>query len=105
MTAEKGTLSHYWNLASVEAQVRNDSCVELISALGTFQTQHEKEFGLPKEELKSIEDIKAATATDVSYALKRLLRGLSSSRDGARQGFSVALTEVPLFSKPFNPSC
>ncbi|KAG5456631.1 MAG: hypothetical protein BJ554DRAFT_3577 [Olpidium bornovanus] len=36
-------------------------------------------------------------APDVSYALKRLLRGLPSSRDGARQGFALALTEVLAF--------
>ncbi|KAJ3340124.1 hypothetical protein HDU93_007349 [Gonapodya sp. JEL0774] len=33
-------------------------------------------------------------ASNVSYALKRLLRGLPSSREAARQGFAVALTEL-----------
>ena len=31
---------------------------------------------------------------NVSYSLKRLVRGLSSSRDGARLGFATALKEV-----------
>jgi DNA polymerase phi len=30
----------------------------------------------------------------LSYALKRLTRGLASSRAGARQGFALALTEI-----------
>ena len=31
---------------------------------------------------------------NLSYSVKRLVRGLSSNRDGARQGFAVCLTEV-----------
>lgn len=33
-------------------------------------------------------------AADVVYAVKRLIRGLGSSRDSSRLGFAVALTEV-----------
>lgn len=33
-------------------------------------------------------------ASDVVYAVKRLLRGLASSRESSRLGFAVALTEV-----------
>jgi DNA polymerase phi len=35
-------------------------------------------------------------ADDVVYAVKRLIRGLGSSRDSSRLGFAVALTEVNL---------
>jgi DNA polymerase phi len=35
-------------------------------------------------------------ADDVVYAVKRLIRGLGSSRDSSRLGFAVALTEVGL---------
>ena len=35
-------------------------------------------------------------ADDVVYAVKRLIRGLGSSRDSSRLGFAVALTEVSL---------
>ncbi|KXS11653.1 hypothetical protein M427DRAFT_72754 [Gonapodya prolifera JEL478] len=41
-------------------------------------------------------------SSSVSYTLKRLLRGLPSSREGARQGFAVALTEL-LVVIPFVP--
>jgi len=34
---------------------------------------------------------------DVQYALKRLIRGLSSSREAARQGFATCLTEIIKF--------
>jgi hypothetical protein len=32
--------------------------------------------------------------TELEYTIRRLVRGLASSRQGARQGFSLALTEV-----------
>lgn len=33
---------------------------------------------------------------DLSYTLKRLVKGLGSSRKAARQGFAMALTEIIL---------
>ena len=36
----------------------------------------------------------AENAADVVYSVKRLIRGLASSRESSRLGFSVALTEV-----------
>ena len=36
----------------------------------------------------------ARNAEDVVYSLKRLVRGLASSRESSRLGFAVALTEV-----------
>lgn len=38
--------------------------------------------------------------TELTYSLNRLVKGLSSGRESARLGFSVALTEVPLPSLP-----
>jgi len=36
----------------------------------------------------------ASNAEDVVYSVKRLVRGLASSRESSRLGFAVALTEV-----------
>jgi len=36
----------------------------------------------------------AEKGTDLDYALNRLIKGLSSGRESARVGFSIALTEV-----------
>ena len=35
---------------------------------------------------------------NLAYAVERLVRGLSSHREGARQGFAVCLTEVSAYS-------
>jgi DNA polymerase phi len=39
-------------------------------------------------------------AEDVVYSVKRLVRGLASSRESSRLGFAVALTEVGLPDSP-----
>eukprot|EP00736_Rhodelphis_marinus_P006245 Rmarinus@m.25781 len=62
-------LSLFWDLAAVEAEAREKAAAALLSAL--------KESESPE---------------DVDYCLNRLVRGLASSRDAARQGFTLALT-------------
>ena len=37
--------------------------------------------------------------SEVEYAVQRLVRGLASSRKGARQGYYIALTEVSVCRK------
>ena len=72
-------LSFFWDLASVEPDKRVTAAVSLISVLQQAQSE-------------------AATAgaacTDLAYAIRRLVRGLASPRDGARQGFGAALVEL-----------
>ena len=81
MQAKAGAplLSFFWDLASVEADKRVTAAVSLISVLQQAQSE-------------------AATAgvacTDLAYAIRRLVRGLASPRDGARQGFGAALVEL-----------
>ena len=90
-------LDCFWKLASVETGTRERATLTLLDALrdseGKFRTL------LPKNEGKtgydsSEESLRLKFSSDLIYSLKRLIRGLSSSRDGARQGFATALTEV-----------
>ncbi|OQR82501.1 hypothetical protein ACHHYP_15920 [Achlya hypogyna] len=64
-------LKVFWDLAELNAATRT-AAVEAIVA-----------------HLRSAND-----AEELAYTLKRLIRGLASSRDAARQGFSTALTAV-----------
>lgn len=84
-------MSLYWELASVDPSVRQQAADTLLQALHKFQHAHEQ---TKKEGLTADGNWEVLCAQDVSYGLKRLLRGLPSSREGARQGFAVALTEV-----------
>jgi DNA polymerase phi len=90
-TTTSTTLPLYWDLASFDPQKRTTAAQTLISTLANFQADFEENGG----KAESTEDtLDANCAPDVSYALKRLIRGLPSSREAARQGYSLALTEV-----------
>ncbi|CEI97277.1 hypothetical protein RMCBS344292_11413 [Rhizopus microsporus] len=87
------TLQLYWDLASFDPNVRQTAAQSLIKTLADFQKTHEE--NLEQLSIADTEEkLDALCASDVSYAVRRLIRGLSSSRQGARQGFSLALTEL-----------
>lgn len=97
------TLPLFWHLSSASKKERIDASVKLISALEHFQAQF-----TPSEPVSEDEDereasdaagtkgnsLDALNAQDVSYAIRRLIRGLASPRESSRLGFAVALTEV-----------
>ncbi|GAA5816212.1 hypothetical protein MFLAVUS_009738 [Mucor flavus] len=87
------TLQLYWDLASFEPSVRQTAAHSLIKTLADFQKNHEETLE-SKDIADTEEKLDLLCASDVSYAVRRLLRGLPSSRQGARQGFSLALTEL-----------
>ncbi|KAG0178693.1 DNA-directed DNA polymerase [Apophysomyces sp. BC1034] len=88
------TLQLYWDLASFDPSVRQTAAQSLIRSLSEFQSTHEQTLENAEEIADTEEKLDALCASDVSYAVRRLLRGLPSSRQGARQGFSLALTEL-----------
>jgi DNA polymerase phi len=88
------TLQLYWDLASFEPSVRQNAAQSLIKTLADFQKNHEETLENASDIADTEEKLDLLCASDVSYAVRRLLRGLPSSRQGARQGFSLALTEV-----------
>lgn len=70
-------LQCFWDLAVADEKKRQNAAKDLLTFLEHEQTEDtSKQF--PK----------------FSYALTRLIRGLGSSRDCARQGFSTALAQV-----------
>ena len=95
------TLPLYWSLSSANRKERIDTSVNLISALEQFQAQftangdHDEDDteGTPND-AKAPDTLDVYNAPDVSYAVRRLVRGLASPRESSRLGFAVALTEV-----------
>ncbi|KAI9091861.1 DNA polymerase phi-domain-containing protein [Phlyctochytrium arcticum] len=81
----------YWELASLDSSIRLRAAEKLTTSLAKFQ---ESVPAPAKNVTVTEENLEKFCAPDVLYGYKRLLRGLPSSRDGARQGFSVALTEL-----------
>lgn len=70
-TQSKNLLNQFWNLASLDDSMRITSVVNVIT------------------ELKS-----SGKKADLDYTVQRLVKGLSSSRKAARQGYATALTHI-----------
>lgn len=97
------TLPLFWNISSNSTKERIDASVKLIAALERFQA----EFSPQENPLEEDEDddsdgegnrkgdgLDVLNAADISYSIRRLVRGLASPRESSRLGFAVALTEV-----------
>eukprot|EP00698_Gefionella_okellyi_P019633 TRINITY_DN6047_c0_g1_i1.p1 TRINITY_DN6047_c0_g1~~TRINITY_DN6047_c0_g1_i1.p1 ORF type:complete len:1253 (-),score=340.59 TRINITY_DN6047_c0_g1_i1:55-3789(-) len=67
-------MSQFWDLAASDESLRLTAASRLLAILSTKTGDDQKQ--------------------TLDYSLKRLVRGLASSRDGARQGFALALTEL-----------
>ena len=80
LTETSGTidLEIFWQLASSSPEERVAAAKKLTISLAAAEKAHEGE----------------GPSSDLSYSLKRLIRGLASSRDGAREGFCLALVQV-----------
>ncbi|KAI0691182.1 DNA polymerase phi-domain-containing protein [Cytidiella melzeri] len=101
------TLPLFWHLSSARKQERIDASVKLVGALEHFQAQFiptakgsdatsdddEPEDGEDNGEGKG-DGLDVYNAQDVSYSIRRLVRGLASPRESSRLGFAVALTEL-----------
>nr|XP_027112751.1 rDNA transcriptional regulator pol5-like [Coffea arabica] len=92
------------HLASADASVRQAAAETMVMELQAVQKAYDKlenkegvEGGLKLEADK--DDGLNSCAPSVGYAVRRLIRGVSSSRECARQGFALGLTvlvgEVP----------
>ena len=121
------TLPLFWNLSSGDKKERLDASVKLISALERLQAAHVPSSGSGSEEESGVEDedededeeeregegklkhesemLSQLNAGDVSYSIRRLVRGLASPRESSRLGFSVALTEVRMTRTPYVIPC
>ncbi|KAH7107409.1 DNA polymerase phi-domain-containing protein [Auriculariales sp. MPI-PUGE-AT-0066] len=83
------TLEYFWHLSSANKASRLNASEQLVSTLEKFQAAHPA----PQED-GDRDDLEGKNAPDVTYAIKRLVRGLASPRESSRLGFSVALTEL-----------
>jgi DNA polymerase phi len=99
MTTNSDILPFFWDLASLDEEKRIKAAEQLLTRLTEVQQQHRNDIEdvIWKDLLKgeqTEEILEKLCAKDVLYTLKRLIRGLSSSRKAARQGFALAFTEL-----------
>ena len=71
-------LNSFWDLASDDARARCLATKRIIIHVNEMQKKSSDQDSL---------------CSDGDYAIQRLVRGLSSSRDSARQGFSACLCQ------------
>ncbi|RDB24111.1 DNA polymerase V [Hypsizygus marmoreus] len=105
------TLPLFWHLSSANKKERIDASVKLVGALEQFQAQFTpkaaehapdatsgSEDGDEEDEEEDwptkSDGLDVLNAQDVSYSIRRLVRGLASPRESSRLGFAVALTEL-----------
>lgn len=103
------TLPLFWHLSSSSKKDRLDASVKLIGALEQFQSQFTPSPSTATKEqtaaasdseddepnvAKTPDNLDLLNSQDVSYSIRRLIRGLASPRESSRLGFAVALTEV-----------
>ena len=81
-------MSQFYDLASVHDYQRQGASLVLTQHLRQAQADHSE---TPAE---GESPFGAGCCPDLNYTMKRLVRGLPSSREGARQGFALAMTEV-----------
>ena len=99
-------LGYFWDLVSTKPGVRQSTTLKMMTFLAKSQKLMIESIGDYSEweervsKFKQLEswdsnqeDEKLILSADVLYSLKRLVRGLPSSREAARQGFSLALSE------------
>lgn len=84
-------LNCFWQLASNSIDVRIENATILTQACEAAES-NESKTRKRKTSSESSDTSLEACSPLTQYCLKRLIKGLSSSRDSARQGFSLALS-------------
>lgn len=96
------TLPLFWDLSSASKKDRINASLKLVGALEQFQAKFVPQISAPvtddeedeDEAAQKSDELDLRNAQDVSYSIRRLVRGLASPRESSRLGFAVALTEV-----------
>ena len=111
------TLPLFWDLSSASKKDRINASVKLVGALEQFQAKFVPQTLVPgtsgsgdsnddegdeDEGVLKLDKLNLQNAQDVSYSIRRLIRGLASPRESSRLGFAVALTEVNYGSKTYD---
>ncbi len=91
-TSKSDFLAFFWDLASEEQEKRLLSAKNIIRYVENLPTSGSSSPSSSDEATENGDG--KASADDAFYTLKRLVRGLSSSREAARQGFASCLCEL-----------
>ncbi|EMR09016.1 hypothetical protein PNEG_02790 [Pneumocystis murina B123] len=85
-------LNYYWDLASEDPELRAQASIKLIESVRLSIPKDQEKKNIEKSE-NFLENVLGEKGL---YAITRLVKGLSSSRNHSRLGFSTALSEFLL---------
>jgi len=86
-------LQCFWDLASLDSSVRIKATTSLSALLQSLEPADPESIQLSESSMPLDKAIEGCHPK-VAYSLKRLCKGLASSRKAARQGFALALTAL-----------
>lgn len=93
-------LDIFWSLASNSIEERIQSAAHLCEACQAPEQPRESTKPSAKHQLAEVDLAFPSASPLLRYCLRRLVKGLSSSRESARQGFSLALSGlIPVLVK------
>ena len=93
-------LQLFWDLSSSDGTSRHAAALQLTKALRLAHKKAEASGDLPMADASAADGEARAVAlrsdggalsVEVTYAVRRLIKGLASSRDGSREGFALGL--------------
>lgn len=94
MSSGSVALQLFWDLSSSDGASRSAAALQLTKAL-RFAQQSGGHGAMPdgddKAKTVSLRADGGAMSAEVTYAVKRLIKGLASSREGSREGFALGL--------------
>jgi DNA polymerase phi len=92
LSFDKSCLELFDKLVVPEETDRIESAIALAAHAAEDQKEHDE--AVKAEQKKKVIKPEEEICSLVSYSCKRLIRGMSSGRGSARQGFSLALCEI-----------
>ena len=93
-TVASMSLECYWKLVSTDPGERIQAAHELIEAMVASSSSSSTTTTATENGGDHPHSSSSGLSADVEYAIKRLVRGLSSSTEAARQGFAACLAEM-----------
>lgn len=102
MDSSSPLLRLFWDLASLECELREAAVLSIRKMVNDIQIGFLEAIPADQRDLMesspitdiSEEQIESYYHPEVLYCAKRLIKGLSSDRKGARQGFATAMVEI-----------
>eukprot|EP00208_Stichococcus_sp_RCC1054_P001680 CAMPEP_0206145532 /NCGR_PEP_ID=MMETSP1473-20131121/27659_1 /ASSEMBLY_ACC=CAM_ASM_001109 /TAXON_ID=1461547 /ORGANISM="Stichococcus sp, Strain RCC1054" /LENGTH=263 /DNA_ID=CAMNT_0053541779 /DNA_START=17 /DNA_END=805 /DNA_ORIENTATION=+ len=99
LAVDDEVLKQFWDLASIDEEIRQKAVETLAERVVKDQLSYTAHDGKPAlnggaSDGDAAADKLAACSPLAIYTLKRLVRGLASGRQGARQGFALAVTTI-----------